>query len=74
MFVGYKVGSAGLVSGFEWAKFQLVIGRIIMANNSSVTLYFILGSMFCVNWLVLIAIKDVCVVLVVTYVLVVTQC
>jgi len=67
------VGSAGLVSGFEWAKFRLVIGRIITANTSSETLYFILGSMFCVNWLALIAIKDVCVVLDVTYVLIVTQ-
>jgi hypothetical protein len=59
MYVGYEVGSARLVSGFEWAKFRLVIGRIITANTSSVTLYFILGSMFCVNWLTLIAIKDV---------------
>jgi len=50
MYVGYEVGSAGLVSGFEWAKFRLAVGRIITANTSSVTLlYFILGGMFCVN-------------------------
>jgi len=55
MCVGYEVGSVGLVSGFEWAKFRLVIGCIIMANTFSVTLYFILGSMFCVNWLAPIA-------------------
>jgi phosphoglycerol transferase MdoB-like AlkP superfamily enzyme len=50
MYIGCEVGSAGLVSGFDWAKFQLVIRPIIMANTSTVAFSFVLGGMFWVNW------------------------
>jgi hypothetical protein len=46
MYVGCgEVGSAGLVSGFDWAKFRLVIRPIIMANTSTVTFSFVLGKL-----------------------------
>jgi hypothetical protein len=55
----------GQVSVGNWAYHH---GKYLFSD-----VYFILGSMFCVNWLALIAIKDVRVVLDVTYVLIVIQ-